>query len=180
MLRKLGAIVLLVGLCLPYTCDIRPITGAWDDAASSVGVGIPVLVAVIYGLHTLVPVLARFHERHGQGLHGLLRMVYFVLAGFYLSDALRDTTSTKDQLATAAALAVTGTLLYWEQQRGTKGQRLPLLLLIVLGIPAISYFLSTVPGGVQVGAWVLTAGYLIATVAEVRALAGSAKITHGG
>ena len=180
MLKKLGAVVLLVGLCLPYTCSITPIIGVWDDLAGAIGLGIPVLVAVAYGLHVLLPPIARFHERQGAGLHGLFRMIYFVLAGMYLGDALRDTTSTKDRLATAAALVATGALLYWQQQRGTKGQRLPLLFLMVFGIPAVMYFISTVPGGVQIGAWVLTAGYLIAVAVEVMELAKAAKITHGG
>lgn len=180
MLKKLAAVALLVGLCLPYTCDIRPITGAWDDLAGAIGIGIPVLIGVAYSLHVLLPPLARFHERHGAMLHGLFRMVYFVLAGYYLADATGDATTARDRLAVVAGLVVTGALLYWEQQRGTKAQRLPLLLLLVFGIPAVSYFLSTVPGGVQIGAWVVTAAYALAVALEVRDLAGAAPVTHGG
>lgn len=180
MLKKIGAAVLLVGLCLPYGCDITPITGVWDDAASIVGLGIPVVIAVAYGAHTFLPPLARFHERNGALLHGLFRMVYCVLVGFYLGDALSDKSDRSDRWSTIITFAITGALLFWEQGRGTKAQRLPLLLLIIFGIPAINYFELTVWDGAQVGMWVLTAGYLLAVGAEVRALASAAPVEHGG
>lgn len=180
MLKKLGAAVLLVGLCLPYSCDIIPITGVWDDAASIVGLGLPVVIAVAYVAHTFLPPLARFHERHGALLHGVFRAVYFVLIGFYLGDALQDKSDRSDHWSTLITFAVTGALLYWQQGRGTKAQRLPLLLLIIFGIPAINYFVLTVWDGGQVGMWVLTAGYLLAVAAEVQALAPAGRVEHGG
>jgi len=183
MLKKLAAALLLVGLCLPYSCDFRPITGAWEEAATIVGIGIPVIVAVAYALQAFVPRAARYFAANGQMLHGVLRMVYFALAGFYLGDATRDTTGTRDQIATGLALAATGALLYWLQQRGTKAERLPLLLMTAFGIAGLSYFLSTVSGGfkdLQVGGWLVTAGFLLAVVAETRTLSRAPKITHGG
>src|SRR2546427_2353410 len=36
-----------------------------------------------------VPALARFHERHGAGLHGIFRAVFFLLAGAYLMRGLQ-------------------------------------------------------------------------------------------
>ena len=180
MLKKLVAAILLLGLCLPYACEVRPIAGAWEeDLATAIGLGIPVLTAIAYAAHTFLPPLARFHERHGAQLHGLFRMVYFMLAGWYLSDALRDTTRFSDQIATFAALAGTGALLYWQQQRGTKAGRLPLLFLIISGIAAVSYFIS-LWGELQIGAWIVSASYGIAVAVEVQALAGAAKVTHGG
>lgn len=183
MLKKLAAVVLVVGLCFPYSCEFRPIIDAWDEAAGIVGIGIPVLVAVVYALQTLVPGASRYFAAQGQMLHGLLRMVYFVLAGFYLGDAIRDTTQTKDQLSTGLALVATGALLYWQQSRGSKADRLPLLLLTGLGLPVLSYFLSGIIGRaphLEIGAWLVTAGWLLATVLEAMDLSKAPPVTHGG
>ena len=81
LLKKLAAALLLVGLVLPYGCDARPIAVLWssgDDLALLFTVGVPVLAAIAYGLHALLPALARFHERHGAGLHGIFRAVFFL------------------------------------------------------------------------------------------------------
>src|SRR2546427_6263281 len=85
-----------------------------------------------------VPALARFHERHGAGLHGIFRAVFFLLAGAYLMRGLegRDDNFPWFWLI---ALLFCGGLLYWQQQRGTKTQRLPLLLLTIVGVPAVYY-----------------------------------------
>src|SRR5438034_5135359 len=75
LLKKLAAVLLLAGLGLPYGCDARPITvlwTSWSDPGTLFALGIPVLAALAYGLHSLLPPLARFHERHGAGLHGIL------------------------------------------------------------------------------------------------------------
>src|SRR5256885_13493765 len=87
MLRRIGAALVAVGLFLPYSPDVRVIASVWHNAAEVLFQGFPVLLAFVYVLHTFAPRLARFHERHGQGLHGALRMVYFVLAGAYLATA---------------------------------------------------------------------------------------------
>ena len=73
MLKKLAAVVLLVGLVLPYSCDTRPITGSWEGAHRILMFGVPVLVTIAYALHQLWPALARFHERNGAALHGAFR-----------------------------------------------------------------------------------------------------------
>src|SRR6266550_3057018 len=87
MLRRIGAALVAVGLFLPYSPDVRVIASVWHNAAEVLFQGFPVLLAFVYVLHTFAPPLARFHQRHGQGLHGALRMVYFVLAGAYLATA---------------------------------------------------------------------------------------------
>src|SRR2546430_9403897 len=87
MLRKLGATLVAVGLFLPYSPDVRVIASVWHNAAEVLFQGFPVLLAFVYVLHTLVPAFARFDQRHGQRLHGALRMVYFVLVGAYLATA---------------------------------------------------------------------------------------------
>src|SRR2546423_15702105 len=87
MLKRIGAALVALGLFLPYSPDVRVIASVWHNAAEVLFQGFPVLLAFVYVLHTFAPPLARFHQRHGQGLHGALRMVYFVLAGAYLATA---------------------------------------------------------------------------------------------
>lgn len=180
MLRKLGAALLVVGLCLPYGCDVRPITGVWSEPdLSSLFVGIPVLLLIAYALHAFLPAIARFHERHGPMLHGVFRAVYFVLLGGYVMDA-PDNDAWPYLIAAAA---VTGALLLWQQRRGTKAQRLPLLLLTAAGVPVVYYFAGFTfsdGDGLRIGGWILSAGYAVAVVAEVLTLRGAPPIQHGG
>jgi len=182
LLKKLAAVLLLAGLVLPYGCDARPITvlwTSWSDPATLFAVGVPVLAALAYVLHSLFPPLARFHERYGAGLHGIFRAVFFLLAGAYLMRGLEG--KDDDFPFWLIALLFSGGLLYWQQQRGTKAQRLPLLLLTIVGVPAVYYgtaFLDK--GGLQYGGWVFTVGYVAAVAAEVLGLRGTQPVTHGG
>jgi hypothetical protein len=181
MLKKLAALILLVGLCLPYGCDVRPITGVWHDVPSLLFLGIPVVATVIYVLHSLVPVLAAFHERHGRLLHGIFRLVYFGLLGGYLAFAVTGRDGWPGKLETAAALIVTGVLFVWQQNRGTTGARLPLLLLTAVGVPEVAYLIVFLRDGpVQIGGWVFTAGWLLGVLAEARVLAAAPTMPHGG
>lgn len=181
MLKKVAAAALLVGLVLPYGCDVRPLTGAWDGLEAGIMLGVPVLVTIAYALHTLVPALARFHERNGPALHGLFRVVYFLLAGMYVHDGIDGEDDVNRWVPWVAALVVTGAILYWSQGRGTKALRLPLLLLMIVGLPAVYYFASGLSGGgLQYGGWVLTAGWLLAVGGQVAGLRGAAPVAHGG
>jgi hypothetical protein len=79
------------------------------------------------------------------------------------------------------ALGFTGGLLYWGQARGSKAERLPLLLLTAEGVPLIAYFIETlVAGALAYGGWVFTAGYLLAVAGEVQGLRATPRIAHGG
>ncbi|HTR20094.1 MAG TPA: hypothetical protein VMH88_04500 [Gemmatimonadales bacterium] len=181
MLRKLGAVVLAVGLCLPYGCDVRPITGVWSGISMIAFLGIPVLLGVVYVLLVLVPPVAEALEQRGQGIHGLLRLCYFVLAGAYLAMAITKSDNWPGPIDVAVMLVVTGALFYWEQGRGTKAARVPLLLLMCLGVPEVAYLTGFLrEGGLQYGGIVLTAGWLVALLAETRVLAGAPRIAHGG
>src|SRR5437899_12357240 len=110
MLKRLAALTLLVGLCLPYGCDVRPITGVWGQVSTVLFLGVPVLVPLIYVFHTLVPPLAAFHERHGPLLHGSFRVVYFGLAGGYLAFAVTKRDGWPDSLDTDGGFGAQGTL----------------------------------------------------------------------
>src|SRR5256885_8737869 len=88
MLKKIGAVLLAVGLFLPYTPGNRIVTGLFQDIPTILFQGVPVLITIAYVLHSFVPPLAQFHQRYGQGLHGLFRVVFFVLAGGYLAMSL--------------------------------------------------------------------------------------------
>jgi hypothetical protein len=179
MLKKLAAALLLVGLALPYGGGVRPLTGVWDGLEPGLMIGIPLVITVAYVLHTFLPPLARFHERNGPALHGVFRVVYFVLAGMYVHDGIDG--ESDGWVFWVAALVVTGGLLYWSQGRGTKAQRLPLLLLVIVGLPAVSYCLITLDtGGLQAGGWMFTAGWVLAVGAEVAGLRGAPAVSHGG
>jgi len=181
MLKKIGAVMLALGLFLPYG-PARIITIVWQGVATILFSGVPVLITIAYVLHSFVPPLARFHQRYGQGLHGLLRVVFFVLAGGYLAMSLaREHAGWPAPLHAIVALAVTGALLYWGQGRGTKAERLPLLLLICAGVPTIAYFLDTLHAGeLMSGGWLFTVGYVVAAAGEVQALRAAPKVSHGG
>src|SRR2546422_1222578 len=77
MLKKIGAVLLAVGLFLPYTPGNRIVTGLFQDIPTILFQGVPVLITIAYVLHNFVPPLAQFHQRQGQGLHGLFRVVFF-------------------------------------------------------------------------------------------------------
>lgn len=181
MLKRLGALVLTVGLCLPYGCNVRPVTGVWHDVPTVVLLGVPVLTALIYVLHTLVPTLAAFHERHSRTLHGVFRVVYYALLGGYLAFAVTRREGWPGPIEVAAALIVTGVLAVWPQHRGTTAARLPLLLLTAVGVPEVAYLVGLLRAGeLEAGGWVFTAGWVLAVTAEVRILAASPPVAHSG
>src|SRR5438093_6323684 len=133
MLKRLGAVLLAVGFLLPCCPDIRVLLSVWHNAAEVLFQGVPLLIGVGSVLHPFAPPLARFHQRHGPALHGVLRMVYFVLVGAYVATAAASRADWPAVAPVLVALVITGALLYWGQGRGTKADRLPLLLLICGG-----------------------------------------------
>jgi hypothetical protein len=180
MLKKLVAVALLVGLALPHSCHTSPILGAWDGALWAVMFGVPVLVTIAYALHQLLPTLARFHERHGAALHGFFRAICLVLFGVYFGALLGEDVETRDVVTMAISLAVAATLLLWQQGRGTKAQRLPLLLLTIAGLGAVYAFALFVGSGLEYGGWIVTTAWLLAVGAEVNGLSAAARVEHGG
>jgi len=180
MFKRLAAVVLLVGLVLPHSCGVSPLFGAWQGVATAIMFGIPVLVTIAYVLHHLAPALARFHERHGAALHGFFRAVCFILLGVYVGAALDEDSELRARIATGVSLVLTLALLLWQQGRATKAQRLPLLLLTVVGVGATWAFVAYVGDGMQAGGWVFTVGWLLAVGAEVNGLRGAALVEHGG
>ncbi|HET7789851.1 MAG TPA: hypothetical protein VFK78_03565 [Gemmatimonadales bacterium] len=180
MTRKIAAVLLLVGLCLPYSCSVRPITGVWDDWASILGIAVPMLCGIAYAAHVLLPPLARFHQRNGASLHGLFRAVCLILSGFYLAELVRGGNARTEKIGVVVTLAVCYALLLWQQGRGSKAQRLPLLLLAIFGLPEVFYFATGLSGGLEYGGWIVTLGWVVAVAEEIRGLARAAPVTHGG
>jgi len=175
MFKKTLAVILLAGLVLPYSCGTSPILGSWDGALTTAMFGVPVLVTIAYALHQLLPALARFHEHHGAALHGLFRAICLVLFGVYLGALLGEDVETRDRIAGSITLLVAAALLIWQQGRGTKAQRLPLLLLTIAGLAAVYAFVLFVGGGLAYGGWIVTAAWLLATGAEVSGLGVTAQ-----
>jgi len=179
MLKKIAAGLLLVGLALPYSCGARPVVVVWDDLPTAMLLGIPVIAAAAYALVTLLPTLARFQERHGRTIHAAGRALFLALWGAYLYAGLKG--DSDGPLEWLVPLVVTGALLYWQQQRGTKTERLQLLRLTVVGLPVVMYLVSgLISGGLQIGAWILTAGWLLGVVAEVQTLQRAPRVAHSG
>lgn len=179
MLKKVAAGLLLLGLLLPYSCNTRPILGAWDDLPTVMMLGIPVILAVAYALVALLPAFVRFQDRHGRELHALGRAVFLALWGAYLYAGLKG--ESDGPVVWLTPLVVTGALLVWQQQRGTKTERLQLLRLTIVGLPALLYLVSgLVSGGLQIGAWVVTAGWVLGVVAELETLQRAPKVAHTG
>jgi|SoiMetStandDraft_2_1073263.scaffolds.fasta_scaffold51110_2 predicted membrane channel-forming protein YqfA (hemolysin III family) len=179
MLKKLAAVLLGVGLCLPYSCDFRPITSSWGSVQVILFIGLPVIAAVAYVLHNLLPPLAAFHERHGRTLYDLLRVLYLLLAGSYLTFALTRKADWPGLLPVAAAIVVTGVLLAWQQRRGTKATRVPFLFLLFAGVPAIAYAVE-LRTDLRVGAWLSLSGWALGVLAESLILRVQPTIAHGG
>src|SRR3989440_5699367 len=181
MLRKISAALVALGLFLPYSPDVRVIASVWHNPAEVLFQGFPVLLAFVYVLHAFAPPLARFHERHGQALHGSLRMVYFVLVGAYLATATAGRADWPALGPVLAALVVTGGLLYWGQGRGSKAERFPLLLLIAGGVPTVAYFIETLrAGALAYGGWVFTAGDALAGLGGGAGAPAPPQIAPGG
>lgn len=179
MLKKIAAGLLLVGLALPYSCGARPIVSAWDDLPTIMLIGIPVIAAVAYAVVTLIPAAARLQERYGRTIHAAGRAIFLALWGAYLYAGLKG--ESDGPLEWITPLLVTGALLYWQQQRGTKTERLQLLRLCVAGLPVVMYLMSgLLSGGLQIGAWVLTAGWVLGVAGEIQTLRASPKVTRSG
>jgi hypothetical protein len=176
LLAKLAALVIVGGLLLPFLAPAL-ILSVWSNAATAVFSGIPVIAAVAYALHTFIPPLARFHERNGPLLHGILRATYLILAGGYLQAGL--TNELEAWPTWVSALVVSGAIVWWPQRRGTKAQRLPLLLLACTALPAVQYFVIGMltmfphPGGM-----LLTGGLGLAILAEALRLRGATRVAE--
>ena len=179
MLRKLAAALVLAGLCLPYACDVRPLTGVWDSAANAGVLGIPVLAALLYALQELLPPLAGAIARRGSAVHGAVRALFLLLAVAYLIEGIQEEAGAAERLGIAAALFVTGALLVWQQGRGTRAQRVPLLLLAILGLPVVDLLVG-LEFDLQIGGWLVTAGWALAAIEESRLLRATPPIGHGG
>jgi uncharacterized protein (DUF983 family) len=179
MLLKLAAAVVLTGLCLPYAGDVRPVAGIWGSPASAALLGVPMLAAVLYVFRELVPPVARAFDGHGPAAHGVLRVTFIVLAATVLLKAIQADATPSQRLGIAVALLLAGGVLAWQQGRGTTAQRVPLLLLAIVGIPVVG--LAVVRQfELQPGGWILTGGWALAVLEEMRLLRATPAIGHGG
>jgi hypothetical protein len=131
---------------------------------------------VSYILHELVPPLGRFHQRNAAALEITLLLLYFVVAGAFVYGAVRSN-AFDEGLFNVVGVVVTLPLLLWALRRGTSADRLPLLMLAVIGTAGVTFFLSGLDtGDLKVGAWVGTAGWLLATILKIAESRGSASV----
>jgi len=177
MLRKIAAVLLLIGLCTPYSCDVRPVSllapKAGGDPWGYPATLIPVLAAMVYVAISLLPGAGAWAGRRGATIRGLLAVLFGVMAGAWLVGQMgdargREHIDVSDWTMLAAGLAWSVGLLLWTRRRGASADQVPLMLLAILGLPVVFCFYP--PSGLRYGGWILTAGYFLAVVAEARAL----------
>jgi len=187
MLRKLAAVLILIGLCTPYSCDVRPVmllapkAGAdpWSLPASM----IPVLAAIAYVALSLLPGTGAWARRRGATIRGLLAVLFGVMAGAWLVGQMGDARGKEhidvsDWTMLSAGLAWSVGLLLWTRRRGAAADPVPMTLLAILGLPVVFCFYP--PSELRYGGWILTAGYFLAVLAEYRTLTGASGEQPGG
>lgn len=178
MLQRLGAALLLIGLVLPFAFGARPVVAGWVDWESAVGIGLPVVLAVVYAAVRLVPPLLGALEARGAAVHGAMRFILFMLMGFWVNELIEDD-ETRGRLGTAFSLVVVASVVWWQQRRGTKAQRVPLLVLCCVAIPAVAYYTALFPN-VHIGASVVVGGLALAAAGEAAMLRGAPRVPAAG
>lgn len=168
MVRKLAAILLLIGILTPYSCDVRPVSTLWSDRIVILLVGVPVLCIVLYVLQALLGAVRAALRRAPAAVNPALLSIFLLLVIGWVANTFREeTTSWQDWTALACAVLWGGALVVSSLRRGPPAERFPLLLLANMGIPVVIYFYWEY-SHLRYGAWILTAGYALAAFAELR------------
>jgi hypothetical protein len=168
MLKKIAAVLLLIGIATPYSCDVRPVTTLWGDWSGILAAGVPVACIILYALQALAGPLSGLLARARKVLQPLLVVILLVVIGTWITGLLSD---ENERWPTYAVLAGSclwgGWLVVRAFGRGRAASAVPLLLLAIVGIPAINYFVWEW-GRLKYGAWFLSAGYVLAAVEALR------------
>jgi hypothetical protein len=175
MLRKTAAVLLLIGLCTPHSCDVRPIEQLVprSDPWGMILLGIPVLAALVYVAFALLPPVGRWIRAHGAAVRGIASGLFHLVALGYLVMEYLDSRGRANVDADAWAFLVlalvwSSGLIFWSRRRGEKADQAPLVLLALVGLPVLFFFWP--PSALEYGGWILTTGYLLAVLAEMREL----------
>ncbi len=167
-LRRLAAVLLLIGLVTPYSCDVRPITTLWGEWVGVLVAGIPVLCLLIYALQALVRLVAAFMLARRRIFQPLFLAVLLLVTVVWITGQIQEDTQYAPVLAVlAGSLLWSGTLFALTLRRGRRANPFPLLLLATAAIPVINYFYWEYDR-LKYGAWILTAGYALAVFEEMR------------
>ncbi len=127
------------------------------------------LAAVAYCILAFLRAFARLVERRGAAPERLLAGLYAALLAFWWITSVFDGMSREELAWLLLASAFTLGLLVFARRRGAPGARAPLLLLCLLGLPAVLFFLSELKS-LQYGGWIFSAGYALAVILEARDL----------
>lgn len=169
MVRKLAAILLLVGVFTPYSCDVRPITTLWGEWMGILAAGIPVLCILIYAVQALIEQVAAFMRSRRRLFQPLLLTALLLVAVVWIVGQIMEDNQYAPVIAVlAASLLWSGLLLRLALRPGKGAEPLPILLIAIAGIPVINYFYWEYDR-LKYGAWILTAGYALAVIEELRA-----------
>jgi hypothetical protein len=176
MLKKIAAVLILIGLCTPYSCNVRPIGTLIPRSQDEIGglffYGIPTLAGLAYVAWVFFPGVRAWVRRREAPLRKVLLGLFLLLAlGFVAVEADDLRTRTQIDVENWASLALAllwgGGIIAWTRRWGKDADSVPPLLLAVLGIPLIRFFWP--PSGRQYGAWILASGYVLAVLTEARA-----------
>ena len=170
MFKKIAAILLLVGVMTPYSCDVRPISTLRGDWPGVLAAGVPVLCIIFYALQALVPRLPEVLRGARKALQPLLVAILLVVAGTWIAGVFSEENEPWPTFALLGASFIwSGWLAVRALRRAGAANPLPLLLLAIIGIPAVNYFAwEWSDSHLKYGAWILSAGYVLAAVEELR------------
>ena len=170
MLRRIAAVLLLVGLCLPYSCDVRPITGVWEDSWAIVTAGIPLVALILWCLDALIGFTRRLGAASIRAARRALGIVFVAVTGALLYMVLDSRPSR--MVIGLGSVAIAGVFLNVLARRGDRTGRIAPWLLAIAGVSEAAFLSGLFPKDLQAGGWILAAGFALAIAAEWRETAG--------
>ncbi len=170
MLRKIAGALLLIGLCLPYSCDVRPITGVWGNPGSIVAAGIPLVALILWCLDALIGLARRMRPESVRAARRALVIVFIAVTGALLYMVL-DSRPMQAAIG-LGSVAIAAAFLNLLARRGDRSGRIAPWLLAIAGVSEAAFLSSELPRNLQPGGWILAAGFALAIAAEWRETPG--------
>ncbi len=170
MLRRIAAVLLLVGLCLPYSCNVRPITGVWGNPGSIVAAGIPLLALLLWCLDALIGFTRRMGAARVRAARRALGLVFIAVTGALLY-MIFDSKPMRAAIG-LGSVAIAAAFLNVLARRGDRTGRIAPWLLAIAGVSEAAFLSSEFPKNLESGGWILVVGFALAIAAEWRETPG--------